>query len=222
MTGPAQRLLHTCCTLLGIHLLTQDLESNIDCAIHDGRFSAEELERFELRPPSVRLASLGAVSAEADTGATLFDFRLAAVAVCEDSERAPRGEAARLLADRICFELARPQEGGDGGDMWARICFSPAELDPNRTDRPRWGDIGEPREIRSANLYSAKLDESLAALWAVTWTQKFRALPSDFDIDLPAPAGIPKAVLSARAPEIGEEHESGYELAAGDLERVSS
>ena len=211
-SGPAARLLAGFCAMAAAWLSAD----RASCEPYIGRFSEEELGQISLAAPAVQATCLAVAGAEPDTGGVTLDFRLAAVVIGPRTAKGePEGAQARRLADRLCFELAREQEDADGRGLWALACFSAEELDPNRADPPRWADIGEPREIRAANLYSAKLHDKRVALWAVTWAQKLRALPSDFDIDLPAPAGIPATVLSARAPEIGAEHEAGYEIAAG-------
>ena len=210
---PARRLLGAFCSLAADLWLAAE---RAGCKPHLGRFAPEELAETSVSAPAVRASCL-AFAAEPETGgAVLYDFRLAAVVIGRRTAAGePDGAQAARLASRLAFELGRRQAAdADGRDLWALACFSAEELDPNRTDRPRWGDIGEPREIRAANLYDPKLRDKRVALWAVTWAQQLRALPSDFDIDLPVPAGIPATVLSARAPQIGPAHESGYEIAA--------
>lgn len=190
-SSPSTRLLAAFC-LLAETWLAGDKP---DCALHGGRFDLEELGRFRVRPPAVRAALLALAEAKADTeDAVLLDCRLAAVAICADTRAESRADAARRLADRIVFELARPQG-------WAGACFSQAELD--RRESPRGLDVSEPRRIQSASMYSPELDGKGMALRAVTWTQQFRARPEDFDAEAPVPAAFPGRVLSGRAPDIG-------------------
>lgn len=212
--APARRLLAGFCMLAGGLWLAGD---KVRCEIHGGRFEPPELDRFPVNPPALFAGCLAAGEiADDGGGAVRLDFRLAAVAIGRrTAEGEPDGAQAARIGSRVAFELARRQAGEDGRDLWPRACFSAEELDPNRTDSPRWGDIGEPREIRAANLYSPARDSEGFPFWAVTWMQEFRALPSDFDIDLPAPAGIPATVLSSRAPDIGTGHEGDYDIAAG-------
>ena len=214
-TGPARRLLAAFC-LLAESWLAAD---KVRCEIHGGRFAEGELERESLNAPEVRAGCLAVAESVADTGgAILLDLRMVAVVIGRRTAKGePDGAQAARLATRIAFELARGQEGPDSRGLWQPACFSAAELglDPDRAgpDEPRWGDIGDPREVRAANLYSVRIGKKPAAMWAVTWAQQFRALPQDFDIELPAPAGIPDTVLSGRAPEIGPGHEGDYEQA---------
>lgn len=200
-SGPSARLLRAFCALAADWLAAD----KAFLKLHGGRFDAAELERIEMKAPAVHAGCLAVASAREDYGAVLFDFRLAAAVL---SRRTAKGEAAgaqaRRLADRLCFELA-------GAQAWPQACFEPEELDPARADGSRHNDIGDPRDIRAANLYSGKLDGKGFALWAVTWTQRFLARPSDFDIAVPLPAGIPHTVLSGRDPDIGRGHEGDYE-----------
>ena len=209
-SGPATRLLAAFCALAETWFRAEPRK--VDCAPHGGRFDATELGRFRLAAPAVRPACLAVASAKADgDGSVLLDYRVAAVAIARGGRGEQRGEQARRLADRIAFELAREQKGEDSRRLWPQATFSATELDPAAGGSARWGDIGEPREVRAANLYSAQLDGKGVALWAVTWLQQFRAAPQDFDLPLPDPAGIPETVLSARAPETGRGHEGAYE-----------
>ena len=206
-SGPATRLLNAFCALAGQWLLSD----NADCEPHGGRFAPEELGRFDVRLPSVRAAILAIASARDDGDAALLDFRLAAVVIADrDSLEEAGGAQARRLADRVAFELAREQRGDDGRFLWPRAAFSAAELDL-AGESHRWEDIGDPREIRAANLYSGEIDGDGIAIWAVTWLQEFRARPGDFDLPLPEPAGIPDTVRTGRAPDIGPGREGDYE-----------
>lgn len=204
--GPATRLLEAFCALAGEWLAKEaELDLPVDCEPHGGRFTQKELEDFALRPPSIRAGCLGVASAAEDgEGAAVLDLSLAAVVVAGDGPREDRAAKGRRLADRVAFELTRIQP-------WAKRVFKPEELDRNRTDAPRGHDIGEPREIRALNMYNGKLNDDNVAIWAVTWLQQFRAIPSDFDLPLPVPAGIPDTVKAGYDPAIGPGHEGDYE-----------
>lgn len=211
--GPSSRLLDAFCALARMWLA--DERTPVDCEPHGGRFGREEVEQFSLALPSVRAGCLAVASATPEgEDAVVLDLRLAAAVVAGESVAEDWAGTARRLADRLSFELAREQADGDACDLWAQACFSAAELDPGQTDFPRGLDVGDPRDIRAANLYSGLLEQNRTAIWAVTWMQKFRARPQDFDTPLPAPAGIPDSVLSARAPDIGAGHEDGYDRIA--------
>ena len=202
-SGPAARLLAAFASLAGAWLAADKAR----CEIYGGRFDAAELERVSLKAPAARAGCLAIASAQEDGGATLFDFRLAAIVIGRrESRDEPAGGQAARLAARLAFELAREQAGPDGSDLWALACFSAEEIRAGRGSR----DLGEPREVRAANLYSRKLDQEGIALWAVTWTQQFRAVASDFDLPLPEPAGIPDTALSGFAPDIGAAHAGDY------------
>lgn len=209
-TGPATRLLDGVCALAQAWLANEP--RTVDIATHGGTFSAEEIARWSVKAPAVRIACLAIASASEDgLGTVGMDFRLAAVVAARDVPGRPAGRSGegRRMADRLVFELARGQVADDGRSLWARAVFSAAELDGSAESRGC--DIGEPREIRAANLYSAKIDRGNLSLWAVTWKQEFQARPADFSIPLPDPVGIPATVLSGRAPDIGAGHEDDYE-----------
>ena len=213
--APARRLLAGFCMLAGGLWLASD---KVRCEIHGGRFEPSELDRFPASAPALFAGCLAAGDIAADgDGAVRLDFRLAAVTIgLRTAEGEPCGAQAARIGSRIAFELARRQEGEDGRDLWALACFSAEELDPNRTDSPRWDDIGEPREIRAANLYSPTADGKGFSFWAVTWMQEFRARPGDFEIDLPAPAGIPETVLSSiQLPAWPGDNVDGYGAVVG-------
>ena len=164
----------------------------VDCAVHDGRFAPDELDRFVVRAPAVRVAALAAADA-LDSGGepgggelVTIDLRLAAVAIAADSPGTSRGEAARALADRIMYGIALES-------AW----------------RPAAGD---PREIRAGNLYNGKLDASKAiALWAVSWRQQVNARLADFEQVPPDTAELPNTVLAGFTPDVGTAHAADYD-----------
>ena len=208
--GPATRLLNAFC------LLAADWfgDETIDCAVHDGRFEAAELERFGARPPAARVASLGVASASSDgDGAARIDFRIAAVAIGWDAGGESRGEMARRIADRLAFELARPQQ-------WARAVFNPDGLDRTDPNNPlsrdwpggsRGPDLSCPREIRAANFYTSDSDKDGFGIWAVTWLQQFRVRLEDFTFEAPEVPALPDTVLAGTEPNVGTGHEGDYE-----------
>ena len=169
-----------------------DWPQRVDCAVHDGRFAPDELDRFVVRAPAVRVAALAAADAldsggQPDGGELVtIDLRLAAVVIAAEIPGTSRGEAARALADRIMFGIA------------LEYGWHPA--------------AGEPREIRAGNLYSGKLDASKAiALWGVSWRQQVNARLADFEQVPPDTADLPETVLSGFAPDVGAAHAADYE-----------
>ncbi len=207
ISGPAARLLSALCALAATWLAAD----KVRCEIYGGRFDRAELERQSFNPPALYAGCLAVAAARPATdGAVDFDFRLAAVVAGQRTAKAePAGAQAARLAARIAFELNSPQQAGRKL-LWPQACFSAAELDPARSLAPRGLDIGDPREVQGANLYSGQLDGKGIALWTVTWMQQFRARRQDFDLELPAPAGIPAEVLTGFAPDIGPGNEGEY------------
>ena len=210
-SGPAARLLSAFCALAAAWLAAD----KVKCRIYGGRFDRAELERESFNPPAVYAGCLAVASAKPGTdGAVDFDFRLAAaVAGHRTAKGEPRGAQAARLAARVAFELNCRQEAEEGGErklLWPRACFSAAELNEAYAGGARGWDIGSPREVQAANLYSGEVDKAKIALWAVTWMQQFRARPEDFDFELPEPAGIPAEVLTGFVPDIGPGNEGEY------------
>ena len=164
--------------------------------MHDGRFAPDELDRFVVRAPAVRVAALAAADA-LDSGGqpaggelVTIDLRLAAVVIAAADVGTSRGEAARAMADRIMYGIA------------LESAWRPA--------------AGEPREIRAGNLYSGKLDASKAiALWAVSWRQQVNARLADFEQVPPDTAELPDRVLSGFVPDVGAAHAADYERLDG-------
>lgn len=208
--GPAKLLLDAFCALAAGWLA--DERDAVDCALHPGRFDLDGLRQYRLRPPSVRATCMGVVSARQSGGGVELDLRLAAAVISDEGALEAHGDRASRLATRLAFELSRPQSLPDSRgvlrDAWPLAAFGERALDG---DDSRACDIGDPVELRAANLYSGASDKRKVSIWAVTWVQAIRARPGDFDLPLPAPAGLPDTVLAGTAPEIGPGREGDYE-----------
>lgn len=216
--GPAKLLLDAFCALAAGWFA--DERDAVDCALHPGRFDIDGLRQYRMRPPSVRATCLGIASARASEPGVALELRLAAAVISDEGALEAHGDRARRLAERIAFELARPQlqpdSQGAPRDAWGLAAFGERALDG---DVPRGCDIGDPAEVRAANLYSGASDQRKVSIWAVTWAQAFRARPEDFDLPSgPEPPALPDTVLAGTDPEIGREHEADYEQVAPDRE----
>ena len=187
----------------------------VDCKRHPGRFDPAEIKTWTIQPPAIRVTSLGVASAREGTDSTaVLSLRLAAAVISNESPLERYGDRARRLAERICFELSRPQEIGtpEGGrDAWPLLSLPAAALDEGYPGGSRWCDIGDPSEIRAASVYDAVAKAGKVAIWAVTWLQGFRARPEDFSLPAIAVPAIPETVKSGLAPDIGTGHEGDYE-----------
>ncbi len=188
----------------------------VDFRTHPGRFEPAELDQLKVRPPSLRGSCLAIVAATDDGDAVLLNLRLAAAVFADDSREETAGAQARRLADRIGFELARPQP-------WAHRVFNPGGLEPGDQKNPlspRWpggprgGDVSAPRDIRAGNLHNLKLGRNSVAAWAVTWLQQFRAREEDFDFPVPEIPPLPETVLAGFEPNIGTGHQDDYDTLA--------
>ena len=133
--------------------LRGDLPALKTCEVHDGRWDADELERWSVATPALLIACLGVVRTE-QPGERWTDAHLQlAIYVMtedriEDRRRMPRGTAARNLVAWLLLHLPRTRWG-----MGANV------------------GLGLPEKIRAANLYSRALDESGTAMWMVSWQQ---------------------------------------------------
>ena len=184
----------------------------VDCARHPGRFDAPEIRNWKLQPPSIRAASLGVAGArEHADGGVILSLRLAAAVVSDESPLEKWGDRGRRLAERVCFELARPQEDSGRQDLWPLLAFGADALGGDYPGGPRGCDIGSPREIRAASVYDKG---GKISIWAVTWLQEFLARPEDFALPAIEAGEIPETVKSGFAPEVGTGHESDYEQVA--------
>ncbi len=122
---------------------------SVPVAAHGGTFDLEELKRFALNAPSVRVCIVGARSAgRYRDGRWGIDVQLAAVIITRDTVAAgaktPRDTAALLLATAVELAVAGNRFGVEG--------------------------VGQPTHVEARNEYSGTLDTVGAALWQVTWT----------------------------------------------------
>lgn len=150
------------------------------CEIHDGRFDLEEIKRWAVNTPSIRVAVLG-VSSVGDSGDERSEpvYTLAAMVITRNAPGLPRGKAARAITDHLLREIPRA----------------------------RWGltGVGDARRLRAQNLYSGKLDKQGVALWGVLWEQKLR-LDGPAEPDCP----LPSELYVSQSPETGPDHISSY------------
>lgn len=153
-----------------------------ECSVHDGRFTADEVRRWAIRTPAVRLACLGLASV-GDSGDERSEpvLQLAAMVVTRDGAGMPRGKSARNLVDCLV----------------------------SRVPRERWGltGVGPAGNLRADNLYSGKIDKFGVALWAVLWRQTLRLPEAGDSEDCPP---VPTELYLGESPEIGTGHESDY------------
>ena len=171
-----------------LNAIKDDLKARFNelktCEVHPGRFNLEELKRLSAKTPALLISSLGTVKPE-NTGTEQSDStkQLAAYFVTKNAPNMEADVACRNLVDALELYL----EG----------------------QLPRWGlsDIGEPKAIRSDNLYSSKVDKQGVMLWAVTWQQRIRMGESLFVED----GTLPSKLYVGFSPEIGLYHEQDYE-----------
>lgn len=152
---------------------------------HLGRFTAEDLSKFLLAAPAVRVAVLAVSDSRATTDGTAVDctVRLGVYVVTRDrTARLSREEAAFVAAEAVIL----------------------------RATDARWGldfAYGAPAPT-AQNLFSAATLKAGVALWAIDLPQPVRlAAPSGDDPELPAAL---TALFVGLAPRIGAAHEADY------------
>ncbi|MCY4584897.1 MAG: DUF1834 family protein [Bryobacterales bacterium] len=145
--------------------LRRQLPALKSCEIHDGRWNADELKRWAVGAPAILVAWTGTPRTETPgVRWTDADQQLIAVVATRDTPSLPRGEGARNLVDWLLLYLPRA----------------------------RWGlaGVGAAERVRAENLFSAALDKTGVAMWAVTWTQPLRLEAADGGTVPPLPTEL--------------------------------
>ena len=139
-------------------------------AAHPGRFDLEELKRFALAAPAVRVALPGLPRVEVRSDERLeVTAQVACFVVTRDAPGLPRDDAALAIAQGL-LELAALNQWGV--DAEAGFGVLPA------------------RELRAESLYSAEIDRAGVAFWAVSWRQRLILRQSVFAPSGPLPAEL--------------------------------
>lgn len=151
-----------------------------ECSGHAGRFDLEELKRFLLSAPAVRVAVVSVRNIEGTgTGQARGDADMAAFIVTRDTSKLPKEDAAMAMADSLAPLVVENDWGLAGA--------------------------GAARDVKAQNLYSAAIDRTGVALWAVSWSQQ---------VELGTLVGedgvVPTAIYASMAPDIGLEHKGDY------------
>ncbi len=161
------------------------LFAKADVAGHAGRFGTEDLRRFILKSPAIRVAILGLDAAREESGgSTVWPVRMAAFLVTRDAIEAgkgkiPRDEAAMNMVGALVTEI----------------------------HENRFGVLSEPAErVRAKNLHSDTLQEKGATLFAIDWIQPVPLTSDAFQEE----GVVPTDLYLGIAPEIGTEHVDDY------------
>lgn len=121
---------------------------------HGGSFSRDEIKRFALKAPCIRVALLGfGQTSRAPTGEIVLPVHFVAACVAKDrlvegGEKVGRDAGAALIANAVALAVAGNRFGLSG--------------------------VHQPKELRGENLYSGEVDTTGLALWQVTWTTPAR------------------------------------------------
>lgn len=117
------------------------------------------------------------------------------------------GAVQSYVMDMAAYVVTKDGLGLPRDDAAANICQGLLALIPDEI----WGqaDLGAAEKIAARSLVTRAVKKSSASLWAVTWSQPvvFRGE------DMTAPQAIELYV--GQSPDIGADHEAGYELIGG-------
>lgn len=128
---------------------------------HGGTFDLDEVKRFALAAPAVRVAMLGLGRVSRyGTGELLAPVNFAAVCVARDEAKAGVGV---IPKDIGCAAIAAQAALIVDGNRWGWSAEPGAP-----------GMVGAPDDLQAENLYSGQIDKTGVALWQVTWTQTIR------------------------------------------------
>lgn len=122
----------------------------VEVALHGGRFTPADLERYAARATACRIALEGLRFALNGRGQLVASGHAVAVVLAGDQGRAG-SRALNVLAATVPLQAALP---GSRCDM-ALV------------------DSIDAKDVRAANLYSAALDKQGTAGWVVTWPVEF-------------------------------------------------
>ncbi|MEL8055039.1 MAG: hypothetical protein AAGK66_02700 [Pseudomonadota bacterium] len=152
-----------------------------DCKPHGGDFTADEVKRFSINAPSIRVACLAMSDPKKVSGGFVdYTLKLTAVISAKQTADLDRHAAATAIVNRVLIDIA---DATWGLDIWVH----PAKLP----------------EARS--LYAGAIDRQGLALWQVRWNQCVRlTVPDD-------PEPLDPAVYIGFAPDIGPDHIDDYE-----------
>jgi hypothetical protein len=130
-------------------------------AAHGGSFDEQELKRYALEAPAVRvvLVGMGRVG-RYGTGEMIAPLHFAAVCVARDEAKAGVGVVGK---DAACAALAASVALIVDANRWG---WGATPEGP--------GMVGAPLDLEARNEYSGSLDNKGVALWQVTWTHELR------------------------------------------------
>ena len=120
------------------------LSQNVKVEGHGGRFSADELQRYGAKAPTVLVAILGLGELTASGSTVDASVACAALVVTSDRPSLPRDLGALAIVTTLAPALP--------GNAFAL-------------------DVSGATNVRADNLYSAQVDKLGVALWALTWRQ---------------------------------------------------
>lgn len=128
----------------------QAADFKVEVALHGGRFTPADLERYATRAMACRLALEGLRFSLNGRGQLIASGHAVAVVLAGDQGKAG-GRALNVLAAAAPLQAALP-----GSRCGVALT-----------------DSVDAKDVRAANLYSAALDKNGAAGWVITWPVEF-------------------------------------------------
>ncbi len=161
------------------------------CASHFGRFTAEEIARFAVQTPAVRVAFLGIDDIRIVSGGMRdVTVQMAMFVWTREAPQLPRDVAALAIIEALAESI--PQ------NRWGMDCAM------------------DPTDIQGQNLYNTQVGTKGLTVWAVSWNQVLRiGVAEDLDDDLPPVSVVPSHLYAGYVPEIGIDFEAAYKLLQG-------
>ncbi|MBA4289342.1 MAG: hypothetical protein C0439_10255 [Pseudomonas sp.] len=126
-----------------------DVKPKVEVALHGGRFSAADLERYATKARACRIALEGLKFEVNGRGQLIAHGHAVVVVLAGDAKDKPR--ALNVLQVASTLQAALP----------GSRCGLALE------------DSINAKEVRAANLYHAGLDKAGTAAWVITWPVKF-------------------------------------------------
>lgn len=131
-----------------VDTLKADVPAVKDIDGHGGRFGLDELKRWAVKAPAIRVAVLGLRDfSEQPQGKFRGTARIGLFLLTKDTPGSERSAAALAIVDALIQKIP--------GNTWG--------MDQT---------VNTPKAMRGENLYGAELDKSAIALWALAWEQE--------------------------------------------------
>lgn len=138
--------------------IAEGVQDFAEVYMHGGKFGLAELKHWAVKTPCAVVGPLGIPSIDYE-GQIVANVEWGAFVICKSTATMAREIAALAMVEALLSTISPLQ---------------------------RWDDelAHMPESIKAQNLYNADLDGKGVALWAITWTQGYDIVTTDFaDLD---------------------------------------